>query len=79
MSKSVPPITDRLVADIDAPLMKQVFDIRKRERKPTMQYDRQADDLGTGFEVFEGGTLGHSQTLFNHPARLKLSLSDKTS
>ena len=72
-------MTDRLVADIDAALMKQVFGIPKRERKPNIQHDRQADDLGIGFEVFESGRFGHSQTLFNHLARLKLSFSDKTS
>ena len=67
------------MVDLDAALMKQVFGIPQQERKPNIQHDRQADDLGIGFELFESGTLGHSQTLFNHPARLKLSLSDKTS
>ncbi len=46
--------------------------------KPDIKHHGQADNLGTGFEVLEGGRFGHSQTLRNHPARLKTSSSDMT-
>ncbi len=61
------------MAHIDASLVQQIFDITKRKRKPDVQHHRQADDLGTGFEVFERGRFGHSQTLRNLPAPLKQS------
>ncbi len=48
------------MADIDPALMQQIFDIPKREWKSDVQHHRKADDLGTGFEVFEGGRFGHS-------------------
>ncbi len=41
------------MADIDASLMPQVFDITKRKRKPDVQHHRKTDDLGAGFEILE--------------------------
>ncbi len=61
------------MAYIDPTLVQQVFDITKRKRKPDVQHHRQADDLGTGFEVFERGRFDHSQTLRLPPALLKQS------
>ncbi len=74
----VPPISDSFVAHVDASLVQQIFDIPKRERETDVQHNRQADDLGTGFKVFERRGSGHGQKLRNHPARLKQSSSDKT-
>ncbi len=48
------------MADVDASLMQQVFDIPKREWKSDVQHHCEADDLGAGFEVFKGGRFGHS-------------------
>ncbi|WP_371810811.1 hypothetical protein [Ruegeria sp. HKCCD7318] len=66
------------MANVDASLVQQIFDIPKRERETDVQHNRQADDLGTGFKVFERHGSGHGQKLRNHPARLKQSSSDKT-
>ena len=59
-AEPIPPIADGFVADINATLMQQIFDIPKREWKSDVQHHRQADDFGAGFEVFEGGRFGHS-------------------
>ncbi|WP_328823205.1 hypothetical protein [Sulfitobacter sediminilitoris] len=64
------------MADVDPAFVQQIFDVPKRKRKTNIQHYRQADDLGAGFEVFERGWLGHSQTLRNRPARLNTSSSD---
>ena len=42
-------------------------------------YRSNADDLWTGFEVFEGTAFGHNQTLARSLTGLKQSSSDKTS
>ncbi len=52
-AKPVPPIPDSFVAHVDASLMQQIFDVPKRERETDVQHNRQADDLGAGFIVFE--------------------------
>ncbi|WP_282151901.1 hypothetical protein [Ruegeria atlantica] len=66
------------MAHIDASLVQRIFDIPKRERETDVQHHREADDLGTGFEVFEIGRSGHVQKLRARPAPLKQSSSDKT-
>ncbi len=76
--KAVPPISDNFVAYVDASLMQQIFDIPKQERETDAQHHRKADDLGTGFEVFEIGRSGHGQKLRNNPTPLNQSSSDKT-
>ncbi len=75
--ETVPPVADGFVTDIDASLVQQVFDIPQGKRKPDVQHHRQADDLGTGFEILERGRFVHSQTLRKPPARLNPSSSDK--
>ncbi len=77
-AKPVPPISDSFVAHIDASLVQQIFDIPKRERESDVQHHGQADDLRTGFKVFERGRSGHGQKLRTRPAPLKQSSSDKT-
>lgn len=67
-TEPVPPVADSFMAHIDPAFVQQVFDIPKRKRKSAVQHQRQTDDLRTGFEVFEGGRSGHSQTLRNRPA-----------
>ena len=47
------------MADLDAALRQQVFDVAQRKRAPNVHHNRQADDLRTGLEVPEGGTPGH--------------------
>ncbi len=41
------------MADIDASLVQQIFDIPQGKRKPDVQHHRQADDLWTGFEILK--------------------------
>ena len=74
----MPPEPDRLMAHVDAALVKQILHVPERQRKPAIQHHRQTDDLGARFEVLEGRALGHGQRLRNCPARLKASSSDKT-
>ncbi len=66
------------MALVDASLVQQIFDIPKREWKPNIQHYRKTDDFGTGFEVLEGGRIGHGQKLRNTPTPLNQSSSDKT-
>ncbi len=61
------------MADVDASLMQQVFDIPQRKWKPDVQHHRKADDLGTRFEILERGRFGHARKLRNLPALLKQS------
>ncbi len=61
------------MAHIDASLVQQVFDIPQRKWKPDVQHHRKTEDLGTGFEILEGGRFVHSQTLRKPPAPLKQS------
>ena len=64
------------MADVDPPLMKKVFYIAKRERKPNIKHHSQADDLRARSKVPEWGVFCHTERLRDHPARLKLVLSD---
>ena len=73
----VPPVADRLVTDIDASFMKEVFDIPQREREPQIEHHRETDDLGAGLELAEWGAFGHARTLSAARPRLKLSSSDR--
>ncbi len=66
------------MAHIDASLMKQIFDIPKRERETDVQHHCNADDLRTGFEVLEWRLFNHARRLREHPAPLKQSSTDKT-
>jgi hypothetical protein len=70
--------TNRFMADVDPPLMKKVFYIAKRERKPNIKHHSQADDLRARFKVPEWGVFCHTARLRDSPVRLKLVLSDST-
>ena len=74
--KPMPPISHSLVADIDAPFMKRIFHISKRQRKSHVEHHRQADNLTARFEVAKWVRFGHIQTVRNRPTRLKLVCSD---
>ena len=75
-AKSIPPIADRFMTNIDAPFMKKVFDIAKRKGKSNIHHHRQADDLGAGLEIAKRRSFGHGRKLRNRPARLKQICSD---
>ena len=52
--KAKTPEPGRLMADINTALVKQVFDIPKRQREANIEHHRQADDLRTCIEVTKG-------------------------
>ena len=56
----VPPVPHLLVADLDAPFVQQILNIPQRQREANVEHHRQADNLGTGFEVPERGGLDHT-------------------
>ena len=51
------------MADVDAALVQQVFDISKRKWKSDIHHHRQADDFWTGLEVSKWGVFCHPFTL----------------
>ncbi len=77
-TKSIPPETDRFMADIDAALVQKIFDIPEREWKPHVHHHGEADDLWAGSEVPKWVGLGHKRRLIRRPAHLKSHRSDKT-
>ena len=77
-AKSMPPVPNGLVANIDAAFMQQIFHIAERQREPDVQHHRQADDLWARFEIAKRRRLGHERTLPTTLPRLKSSYSDKT-
>lgn len=56
----LPSKSDSFVADIDPAFMQQVLDIAERKREPDIEHQGQANDLGAGLEVLEGGSFGHA-------------------
>jgi hypothetical protein len=65
------PEPHRLVADDDAALMRQVFDVAERQRVADVKHHCQADDLRAGLEVGEEGALGHLTRLGSKVSPLK--------
>ena len=52
--EAVPPETYRLMADVDAALEQQIFDLSYRQRVPSIHHQREADDLWRNVEIGEG-------------------------
>ena len=52
-AKSVPPISNRFVADLDATFVQKIFDVSQWQRKPHVQHHRQADEFGAAVKVLE--------------------------
>ena len=73
-TESVPPETHGFVADIDAPLEQQIFDLSQRQRIPDVHHHREANDLGRTVEITERNL--HRCKLWNSHARLKPVRSD---
>ena len=44
-SKTMPPIPDRFVADVDAEFIQQIHDVPERQGEANVQHYRQADDV----------------------------------
>ncbi|CUH71685.1 putative transposase OrfB [Thalassovita autumnalis] len=66
------------MADVDTPLVKEIFHVPQRKRKSDVHHYRQPDDLWAGFEIAKRGAFCHPSTLCDRPARLKLVSSDIT-
>ena len=64
-----PPKPVRLVADIDAALEQDVFDLAQRKRIADLQHYRQANDLGRRVEPAE--QVSHPLTLRTRRLRIK--------
>lgn len=62
-AEPVPLEAARLVADVDAALVRQVVDVAQREQKPDIQHHRQSDGLGAAFEAAERIWLGDACTV----------------
>ena len=73
-TEPVPPETHRLMADIDAALKQQIFNLPQRQRIADVHHHRKADDLGRAIEITEG--ILHHGMLRNAHTRLKLICSD---
>ncbi len=67
-AETVPPEPNRLMCDIDAPLVQQILDVPQRERIPDIHHHREADDLGRGLEVAEDAGVAHPVRLAALPA-----------
>ena len=77
-AEPVLPKPDSLVADVNAALMEQVFDVPKRKREAHVAHHRQSDDLRAGSEISKWAAVCHPARLCNRPARLRLVFCDKT-
>lgn len=72
------PEPDGFMANVDAALMQQIFDLPQREREAHVHHHRKADYLGQRDEVLEGTAFGQDQTLAGARPRLNSSSSDRT-
>ena len=62
------------MADVDAALMQEVFDIPQSKRKAHIHHHRKLDDLGRCFEISER-ISGHPETLTDLPYPLNRSVA----
>jgi hypothetical protein len=75
-AKSVPPKSNRLMADVDAAFVLKILDIPERKRKPNIHHYGQTDDLGARLKVAKGAAFCHPTKLQNRPALLNQFSSD---
>lgn len=70
-AKSISPLSNRFMADVDAALVQKALDITERQRKTDVQHYRQADHLTARFKIPKWIRFGHPARLGNRPAQLK--------
>ena len=75
-TEPLPPEPHGLMADIHAPLMKQVLDVVKRKREPDLHHDGQADNFGPAAKALERVGSAYPRTLRTRPPILKDNPSD---
>ena len=64
------------MADFNATLMKQIFDIAERQRKSNIHLHGKANDLRARFETTKWGGVCHPEMLGDRSARLQTVTSD---
>ncbi|MFT5065250.1 MAG: hypothetical protein ACI9PY_003763 [Ascidiaceihabitans sp.] len=75
-AKSVPPKSNRLIADVDVAFVQKILDIPERKRKPNIHHVSQTDDLGARLEVAKRAAFCHPLKLSARPTRLNKFSSD---
>ena len=73
-TEAVPPVPDRLVADIDATFEQEIFDLPQRQRIADVHHHREVNHLGRTVEITEW--IFHPQGLRAKPAGLNPICSD---
>ncbi len=71
-TEPVPPVPNRLAANIDAPLEQEIFDLPQRPRTADIHHRREADHVGRAVELTEG--IAQRRRLRNLAKRLKLRI-----
>jgi hypothetical protein len=62
----MPPETNRLVADVDAPHVKQILGVSERQLEADVQHHHHSNDLPAGPETLEGVACRPPETLRAH-------------
>ena len=75
----MPPVTHRLVTDVDAAFVQKIFDIPEREWEPNVKHYRETHDFRAALKALEWVGFSHGRTLRTQPAPLKTNPSDKAS
>lgn len=70
-TKTIDSNPDCFVANIEDPLVKDVFNLSKTQRKTHLILHRHADDLRARFEIFEDIGLGRLQKLWTSEDAVK--------
>ena len=73
-TKAVPPIPHGLMADLDAALEQEIFDLSQRQRVSDIQHHREADHFGRTVEITE--RIVHHRRLRGLTFQLKPIYSD---
>ena len=73
-TEPIPPVPNRLVADVDAPVEQNILDLSQRQRIVDIHHHHEADHLGRTVEIPEG--IAHRGRLRNLASRLKPIYSD---
>ena len=73
-TKPVPPVLDSFIADIDATLMEQIFDVAQWKLKPYKHQYSKADDLVGSFQIKEWVFILYSKTLWKYHVAVKMSI-----
>jgi hypothetical protein len=75
-AKSVPPKSNRFVADVDAAFVQKVLHVPKRKRKPHIHHNSPADDLRARLKIAEEAVFCHPAKIIAGPNRLNRFCSD---